>query len=230
MRDAVKRVLVTIAVLQGLLLLSSPLWSSAFTYLGPLPGHISISVTILLIGGMIWGAAEIANRLIDRKDPYTASAACMGSPMGGMTPDDLAVILAAKDNLRRVRRAIACIDSPEATAALEELVALAEEGLALLPAAPQRLRGLRRPLEYHLPKVAELAEGLASIHDRPDQWARAARIAAVLTGLADQFRAQREGLAAPDMRLLDVEIKMLENALSSEKVGRMASNLMHVAS
>lgn len=226
MRNAAKRVLVAVAVLQGLLLVSIPLWPLA-KYLGLLPAPVSISVGILLLGALIWAAAEISNRLVG-EGPMVEAARTM--PVSGMTPGDLAVVLAAKDNLRRVRRAVARIANPDATAALEELVALAEAGLASLPAAPKRLRGLRRPLEYHLPKVVELAEGLAAIHGQPDQQARAARIATVLTGLADQFRAQRDGLIAPDIRMLDIEIKLLENALGSEKVARMASSLMRAAS
>ena len=228
MRDAAKRVLVTIAVLQGFLLLTIPAWSVAYDYIEVLPGTISISTIMLSLAVMIWGSAEVANRLVGSKDSRVDVVA---TPVGGMDAGDLALVLRAKDNLARVRRVMVRLGDPAAKAALEELTTLAHERLASIPDAPQqRLRGLRRALEYYLPKVIELAEGLASIQEKPEQQARAGQITIVLAELARHFRTQGEGLVPSDMRLLDVEIKMLESALGAERVRSLATNLTRAAS
>jgi hypothetical protein len=224
MRDAVKRVLVAIAALQGLFLFSIPLWGFAMPILKRIPEPFGSFLNILLIGALIWGAAEISNRLVGPKKSGSPPPVPF-APVGGLAAAELTVVLNAKDNLRRVRRAATKIADPQATAALGELAALAEHGLASLPGAPERLRHLRRPLDYHLPKVAELAEGLAAITDLPEQRMRAARIASIFTALAEQFRAMRDGLTAPDLRMLDVEIRLIENALKGHGVARMAAGL-----
>jgi len=224
MRDAVKRVLVAIAVLQGLFFLSVPFWAYLMPILRWIPDPFGTFLNIGLIGALIWAAAEISNRLVGPKRGE-AAAPITFVPVGGLAPADLTVVLNAKDNLRRVRRAATRIADPQATAALGELAALADQGLATLPGAPERLRHLRRPLDYHLPKVAELAEGLAAITDLPEQRMRAARIASIFTALAEQFRAMRDGMTAPDLRMLDVEIKLIENALRGHDVARMAAGL-----
>lgn len=224
---AVKRVLMALAVLQALFFVSMPLWPLAMTALRHLPDVVSTLIYILFVGALIWGAAEISNYLVGEKKA-AAEKTRVASP-GGMRPEELALVLAAKDNLLRVRRATLRIANPQANAALTELIGLADEGLASLPGAPERLRRLRRPLGYHLPKVAELAEGLAAIGHRPDEQARALRIATVLAELADQFRARRDDLAAPDLRMLEVEIRLLENALETQKVANVAANLIKAA-
>jgi hypothetical protein len=225
MKDAVKRVLVAVAALQGLSLFSIPLWAYMMPVLKWIPDPFGTFLNIILIGALVWGAAEISNRLVGPKKRAPTSAANNFVPVGGLAPADLAVLLNAKDNLRRVRRAAARIADRQATASLMVLAALADQGLASLPGAPERLRLLRRPLEYHLPKVVELAEGLAAITHLPEQNIRAARIANVFTALAEQFRAMRDGLTAPDLRMLDVEIKLIENALKGHDVARMAATL-----
>jgi hypothetical protein len=189
-----------------------------------IPDPFGIILNLGLVAGLVWLAVEIAQRLLGEKSwPVHRGAATAGKGLDGA---DLAVVLSAKDHLLRIRRAIPRITDATAVSALEELAKIADEHLASLADSPERLRRVRRPLSYHLPKAAELASGLAAIGRQPDHAARAARIEAVLVALADHFRAHRDGLAIPDSRSLDVEIRLLENALSGERTAQMAATLV----
>lgn len=226
MVNSLKRVLLTIGVFQLLFFVTIPVWPTLIRLLRLLPDWLGVVLNIGLIVGVIVGSAEIAQRLMGDKKRGKETAAPAPTPSGsGLDPADLDVALRAKDELLRIRRALPRIADPTTTAALDEISRIADEGLASLAAEPEKMRRLRRPVAYHLPKAAELAEGLAAIADQPDQDARAARIGAVLTDLAESFRAYRDGALAPDTRNLDVEIRLLENALASERTARLAANL-----
>lgn len=225
----VRRVLVSLGVAQVLAFLGAPIIPLVLALAWNLPPPVGPLVYAALTGIMVWVVVEIAKRLMGEK-AESGPSSYHGSSSNGLELPDLALVLKAKDEVLRIRRCMHRISDALAAEALSELARITEEGLASLPSAPQRMRRMRRLLDYHLPRVAELAEGLAAIGDLPDQEGRAARISQLLAGLAEQLRAYRDGLSGPDLRLLDVEIKLLESTLEGERVSGAAADLLKVDS
>ena len=225
MANAIKRIALSVGILQLLFLLCFPLYPKLLALIWTIPSPFGAILNVLVFAALLWASVEIAQRLLGEKGPKAPARRPSVRAGTGFDPADLDVVLRAKDDLLRIQRAVSRIADPQVVAALADLDRIAEDYLASLVDAPERMRRVRRPLSYHLPKAAELAEGLAAIGHQPDQEPRAQKIAALLIALADFFRAHRDGLETPDARGLDVEIRLLESALRSETTARRAANL-----
>jgi hypothetical protein len=225
MANAIKRIALSVGILQLLFLLCFPLYPKLLALTWAIPSPFGIILNVFVVAGLFWASVEIAQRLLGEKGAKAPARRPSVRAGTGFDPADLAVVLQAKDDLLRIHRAVPRIADPQVTAALADLSRIAEDHLASLVNAPERMRRVRRPLSYHLPKAAELAQGLASMGQQPEQEPRARKVAALLIALADFFRAHRDGLETPDARRLDVEIKLLENALRSETIARRAAEL-----
>jgi hypothetical protein len=230
MVNAIKRIALSVGIFQLLFLLCLPLYPKLLALAWRIPSPFGIILNVLVVAGLLWASVEIAQRLLGEKNRGATARRRSSTRAGtGLDPADLDVVLRAKDDLLRIRRAVPRLGDPAVAAALLDLDKIAEDYLASLVDAPERMRRVRRPLSYHLPKAAELAEGLAAIGDQPEQQTRALRIAGLLIALADFYRAHRDGLEAPDARGLDVEIRLLESALKSEATARQAAGLAQEA-
>jgi hypothetical protein len=226
MANAIKRIALSVGILQLLFLLCFPLYPKLLALTWAIPSPFGIILNVLVAAGLLWVSVEIAQRLLGEKGPKALARRPSMRAGAGFDPADLAVVLQAKDDLLRIQRAVTRIADPQVAAALADLSNIAEGYLASLVDAPERMRHVRRPLSYHLPKAAELAEGLAAMGQ---QELRAQKIAALLIALADFFRAHRDGLETPDVRGLDVEIRLLESALRSEATARRAADITQCA-
>jgi hypothetical protein len=225
MVNAVKRIALSVGILQLLFLLCVPLYPKFLALIWTFPSPFGIILNVLVVAALLWASVEIAQRLLGEKGPKAVTARTAARPGTGLDPADLGVVLQAKDELLRIQRARPRIADPQVSAALVDIDKVADGYLASLIEAPERMRRVRRPLTYHLPKAAELAEGLAAISLQPEQAPRADKIGALLIALADFFRTHRDGLETPNARDLDVEIRLLESALRAETTARKATDL-----
>jgi hypothetical protein len=229
MANAIKRIALSVGILQLLFLLCLPLYPKLLALTWTIPSPFGFILNVAVVAGLLWVSVEIAQRLLGEKGSKAPAQRSSVQAGTGFDPADIAVVLQAKDDLLRIERAAARIADPRVVAALDDLDKIAENYLASLVDAPERMRRVRRPLSYHLPKAADLAEGLAAIGQQPEQEPRAEKIGALLIALADFFRSHRDGLETPDARGLDVEIKLLESALRSETTARRAAILTQEA-
>jgi hypothetical protein len=100
---------------------------------------------------------------------------------------------------------------------------IAETGRGILldlQESPANLSSVQRLLTYYLPRAAELAQGYAELERRGLSPQRRASIADLLVKLQGAFSHFRDQLADQDLRGLDVDIKLVGQAIE-EDIGPM---------
>ncbi|KMO26830.1 5-bromo-4-chloroindolyl phosphate hydrolysis family protein [Methylobacterium aquaticum] len=130
------------------------------------------------------------------------------------------VLAAARGDLARLREAARTVRAPEPRARLERLHAVAVATAERVEREPRRLNAARRLLTYYLPAAVRLGEGyriLEGAH-RPDP-ARLAAAAAMIGNLDAVFSRHADRLDAPEIEGLDVELKLLADAIRAEERG-----------
>jgi len=107
----------------------------------------------------------------------------------------------------------------------ERVAAIAASGRAVvaeLEAAPEALASVQRLLTYYIPRAAELGEGYADMEARGVGAERRAAIADLLDKLQHAFAHYRDQLADQELAALDVEIKLVGEALTDD-IGERSS-------
>lgn len=172
-----------------------PLWAS-------LPGAVLVFVGIRL--------AFAPRGLFEGLDANARDAAGL----------DLAreVILAARADLARLRRAGHALRTPDVRAHLDHLHAVAERAAADVERTPGRLPRVQRLLTYYLPAALRLGEGFRVLEEanRPDH-ARLAATGAMIAQLDTVFARHADRLSSPEVEGLDVELKLLSDAIRAEE-------------
>ena len=99
------------------------------------------------------------------------------------------------------------------------IAAIAKAGrnvVAELEKSPESLSSVQRLLTYYSPRAAELAEGYAAMEARRIGAERRVKIADLLAKLQDAFDHYRDQLADEDLRGLDVDIRLVGQALEED--------------
>ncbi|MEE7463858.1 hypothetical protein MFUR16E_22945 [Methylobacterium fujisawaense] len=130
------------------------------------------------------------------------------------------VIAAAQADLVRLKVAAQGIRNPAVRRHLDHQGAVAERVVAEVARRPGRLTPVRRLLTYYLPASVRLGEGYRTLErtNRPDA-ARLAATAGMIEQLDSVFASHADRLSAPEIEGLDVELKLLSDAIRTDERG-----------
>jgi hypothetical protein len=128
------------------------------------------------------------------------------------------VITAAQADLARLRAATLAIREPSARGHLDHLHTLAARVIGEVEQKPKRVSSVQRLLTYYLPAAVRLGEGYRVLEtaNRPDQ-ARLTATGSMITQLDTVFARHADRLSAPEIDGLDVELKLLTDAIRAEE-------------
>lgn len=128
------------------------------------------------------------------------------------------VITGAQADLARLRAATNALREPSARSHLEHLRTVAARVLGEVEQKPKRLSSVQRLLTYYLPAAVRLGEGYRVLEaaNRPDQ-ARLEATGAMIAQLDTVFARHADRLSAPEVDGLDVELKLLTDAIRAEE-------------
>lgn len=182
-----------------------PLWAS-------LPGAV-----LIFVGTRLAFAPRGLFEGLDRKT-------LDGKALDGKALDaaglDLAreVLMAAQVDLARLRAAAHAVREPSARRDLDHLHTVAARVIGEVERTPRRLSSVRRLLTYYLPAAVRLGEGYGVLEgaNRPDH-ARLDAAGALIGRLDTVFARHADRLSAPEIEGLDVELKLLADAIRAEE-------------
>lgn len=128
------------------------------------------------------------------------------------------ILTGALADLDRLREAARSIRSPEIRRHLEHLHAIAARVTQEVEQKPDRLSGVRRLLTYYLPASVRLGEGFRVLEsaNRPDL-ARLEAAGAMIERLDSVFGRHADRLNSVEVDGLDVELKLLTDAIHAEE-------------
>jgi 5-bromo-4-chloroindolyl phosphate hydrolysis protein len=130
------------------------------------------------------------------------------------------VLTAAQVDLARLRAAAHAVREPSARRDLDHLHTVAGRVISEVERTPRRLSSVRRLLTYYLPAAVRLGEGYGVLEgaNRPDH-ARLDAAGALIGRLDTVFARHADRLSAPEIDGLDVELKLLADAIRAEERG-----------
>lgn len=128
------------------------------------------------------------------------------------------VLTAAQVDLARLRAAAHAVREPSARRDLDHLHTVAARVIGEVERTPRRLSSVRRLLTYYLPAAVRLGEGYGVLEgaNRPDH-ARLDAAGALIGRLDTVFARHADRLSAPEIEGLDVELKLLADAIRTEE-------------
>lgn len=128
------------------------------------------------------------------------------------------ILAAARDDLDRLRDAARAVSAPEIRARLEHLHGIAARVTRDVERKPQRLVSVRRLLTYYLPACVRLGEGFRVLEsaNQPDR-KRLAATGAMIARLDSVFGRHADRVNAVEVEGLDVELKLLTDAIHAEE-------------
>ncbi len=123
----------------------------------------------------------------------------------------------AQGSLDRLRAAGKGVRDPQMKAAVDKLAATAGRVLQDLRDAPDRVMAVRRLLTFYLPNAASLAEGWRALEAtaRPSA-ERVAQTRSTMAALDEAFTRFADDLQAPQLQTLDLDLKVLNDALKAD--------------
>ena len=130
-----------------------------------------------------------------------------------------ALIADAQGALVRLKAAGDGVRDPQMRASVEKLQATAGRVLGDLRTSPDRVMAVRRLLTFYLPNAASLAEGWRALEatTRPSP-ERVAQTRSTMLALDDAFTRYAADLQAPQLQTLDLDLRVLNDALKSDVV------------
>lgn len=182
---------------------------------------LALPVLVLALGAPVWGgllgalaagaAAASVGTALRRASPLGRREAAGRSAVE-------AVLAEAEPALERLREATPGLARASAVRTrAERIAATAETLIAEVQEEAARLSAVQRLLTYYLPSAAGIVEGYRLLETggvaRPD---RRAALEQVLAKLDDAFRQGAQRLMDEDLRLLDGEIRLIEEALKED--------------
>lgn len=128
------------------------------------------------------------------------------------------VLTAAQVDLVRLGAAAHAVREPSARRDLDHLHTVAGRVISEVERTPRRLSSVRRLLTYYLPAAVRLGEGYGVLEgaNRPDH-ARLDAAGALIGRLDTVFARHADRLSAPEIEGLDVELKLLADAIRAEE-------------
>ena len=128
----------------------------------------------------------------------------------GLIPDAAAA-------LDRMKRALGQIKDPAVRGQVENLVRTGSKVVGDLRTDPSRAMAVRRLLTFYLPNAASIAEGWVALEGRtipsPE---RMAQTGATLRALNEAFGKFSDDLVEPQMQTLDIDLKVVNDALKAD--------------
>lgn len=121
----------------------------------------------------------------------------------------------ARAALARLEAARADICDRDVRATIEAMIGSARTIVEGVVADPAALGQVQRVLTYYLPRAAALAASYAALEARGDT-ARRAAVARVIARLDAAFRRYADRFADDALRLLDLELKLVDSALDED--------------
>lgn len=181
---------------------------------------LTLPVLVLGLGAPVWGgllgalaagaAAASVGTVIRRASPAGRIEAAGRNAVE-------AVLAEAEPALDRLRDAAPSLPKGIVRTRAERIATTARTLIEDVQAEPARLSTVQRLLTYYLPSAAGIAEGYRVLEAqgsvRPD---RLSAMEAVLAKLEDAFRQGAQRLMDEDLRLLDGEIRLIEEALRED--------------
>lgn len=149
------------------------------------------------------------------------------SPGRGSSLDDESVIEARNQTgrgliedgaeaLERLRRVGRTLQDAPMRGQVERLTRTADKVLRDVRADPSRAMGVRRLLTFYLPNAASLAEGWQALERRSVPGERAEQTRKTMIALNEAFARYADDLTEPQMQTLDLDLKVLNDALKSD--------------
>jgi 5-bromo-4-chloroindolyl phosphate hydrolysis protein len=126
----------------------------------------------------------------------------------------LADASAALDRLKRIH---AQVRDPQMRGQIADLFTTGQKVVADVRADPSKAMAVRRLLTFYLPNAASLAEGWVALEGRaipsPE---RMTQTAGTLRALTEAFHRFSDDLALPQMQTLDIDLKVVNDALKAD--------------
>lgn len=134
------------------------------------------------------------------------------------------VVVAARGETRKLLNSASTVREPRVRAHLMNLYTLGSRVIGEVERNPQRLGSVRRLLTYYLPAAARLGEGFQVLETaRYPDGARLAATATMIERLHETCARQADRLNETDVDGLDVELRLLGDALQDEERRRPAA-------
>jgi GNAT superfamily N-acetyltransferase len=192
-----------------------PAWGGAAALLLVLQWGLGLGFGIALAAGLALG---IALTLLLR--PRSLAERVPAGTRGELVRR---LIAEAEPPLAQLRAAAGAIRAPGIGVRFTHMAEAAEAVMQALAADPARIGQGQRLLTYLLPRAAQLAEGLRLVEAQaaPDP-ERQGRLAAMTARLETAFMRSRDSLAEPELRALDLELRLLEDALAETDAKKVA--------
>ena len=177
----------------GVLLIGMPIWIDA-----PVAGGVGIGLYFLLRSGK--------QPTIDEEALNDARAQTGRS----LLPD-------ATASLDRMKLTLGQIRDPAVRGQVAQLVTTGRKVVDQVRADPTRAMAVRRLLTFYLPNAASLAEGWVALEGRalpsPERMTQTGQ---TLRSLNEAFAKFADDMAEPQMQTLDVDLKVVNDALKSD--------------
>lgn len=125
----------------------------------------------------------------------------------------------ATADLKRLTQAADALKDPETRLIAARLAAAGQRLVGAVAAAPEKLGLAQRAFTYHLPKSVYLAETLAALEAAGSDAKRLAAARHVLARMENLFEKTALDLANVDAREMDVEIRLINQALDEDLAG-----------
>ncbi len=121
------------------------------------------------------------------------------------------------DALERLRKAGKAIKDAAMRGQVDSLCRTADKVIRDVRADPSKAMAVRRLLTFYLPNAASLTEGWQTLEQRATPGGdRAEQTRKTMLALNDAFSKFADDLTAPQMQTLDLDLKMLNDALKSD--------------
>ena len=119
--------------------------------------------------------------------------------------------------LDRMKKALALIKDPAVRGQVDGLARTGQKVLTDVRADPSRAMAVRRLLTFYLPNAASLAEGWVALEGRalpsPERMTQTGQ---TLRSLNQAFAKFSDDMAEPQMQTLDVDLKVVNDALKAD--------------
>jgi len=184
-----------------------PAWGAASLLLPVLQFGLGLGFTLAVAAGLGLGAAlTLALR------PRALAERVTGGSRGDLARK---LIAEAEPLVARLRAEAAGLRDAAARARFAGLADTSEAVMQAMAADPALIGQAQRLLTYLLPRAVQLADGLQLLEAQtaPDP-ERRRRMIDVSLRLEAAFTRARDNLAEPDLRALDIELKLLDSALA----------------
>lgn len=152
------------------------------------------------------------------------------APAGGLDPDAVAeaqsqtarsLVGEAAAALDRLKRAGGAVRDPAMRDQIAALARTGEQVVAGVRADPAKAMPVRRLLTFYLPTAASLAEGWRALEaQRTPAADRASQTRETMCALNKAFAQFADEMTAPQMQTLDLDLKVLNDALKSDLEAR----------